>query len=468
MYNRSKRLEPDEDELYNTAKKSKATKALGRLYLETINLKKLDFDLEKICSVTLSHLNVYCCLVCGKYLQGRGKESVAFLHAINDDHHVFINTETLKVYVLPDNYEVNDFRYLDNIKYAIFPTFILQNGQNYSQKCYDLDNDSYISGFVPLNCVSGDSYANVIIHAIAHISPLRDYLLLKNKKDEYKDQLTQRLSVLVRRMWSPKLFRRHVSPYEFFQYLSILSKDSKILKTLHHKKDPKDFLLWIFNHVLSSDKSSDFKEAITGNCRGEVSVSSTKVEELTDESGKRLQFVEIHESKRSHISKFWTLSLDLPPKPLFADGRNVNNWPQVKLIDLMKKFDGTKQIHSSNSVRTYELTKLPSYLILHIDRFAHKMPMPVKNRNQAVVEFPLNMSIGGASYRLICNIVHKALPSRNGSQEEDKDLSSEWKIQILEPLSGDWYEFQDKSIRAKEKELLFLDESFLQVWEKIQ
>jgi hypothetical protein len=30
----------------------------------------LDFDFEKLCSISLSNLNVYACLVCGKYFQG--------------------------------------------------------------------------------------------------------------------------------------------------------------------------------------------------------------------------------------------------------------------------------------------------------------------------------------------------------------------------------------------------------------
>lgn len=29
----------------------------------------LDFDFEKLCSISLSHLNVYACMVCGKYFQ---------------------------------------------------------------------------------------------------------------------------------------------------------------------------------------------------------------------------------------------------------------------------------------------------------------------------------------------------------------------------------------------------------------
>lgn len=39
-------------------------------YLDTIDRTVLDFDFEKLCSVTLSNINVYACLVCGKYFQG--------------------------------------------------------------------------------------------------------------------------------------------------------------------------------------------------------------------------------------------------------------------------------------------------------------------------------------------------------------------------------------------------------------
>jgi len=31
----------------------------------------LDFDFEKLCSVSLSNMHVYACLVCGKYFQGQ-------------------------------------------------------------------------------------------------------------------------------------------------------------------------------------------------------------------------------------------------------------------------------------------------------------------------------------------------------------------------------------------------------------
>ncbi len=44
-------------------------------YLDTIDRHVLDFDFEKLCSVSLSRINVYACLVCGKYFQvGREEE----------------------------------------------------------------------------------------------------------------------------------------------------------------------------------------------------------------------------------------------------------------------------------------------------------------------------------------------------------------------------------------------------------
>ena len=38
-------------------------------YLDTVNRAVLDFDLEKVCSVSLRSTNVYACLVCGRYFQ---------------------------------------------------------------------------------------------------------------------------------------------------------------------------------------------------------------------------------------------------------------------------------------------------------------------------------------------------------------------------------------------------------------
>lgn len=93
----------------------------------------LDFDFEKLCSITLSNNNVYACLVCGKYFQGnlfiilniqvyrnieflgRGQKSCAYTHSVEIEHHVFINLHSLQFFCLPDNYEIIDSS-LDDIK----------------------------------------------------------------------------------------------------------------------------------------------------------------------------------------------------------------------------------------------------------------------------------------------------------------------------------------------------------------
>ena len=70
-------------------------------YSSQINRALLDFDFEKVCSVSTSNINVYGCLVCGKYFQGRGRSSYAYAHSIHDDHHVFMHLETSKVNFIP-------------------------------------------------------------------------------------------------------------------------------------------------------------------------------------------------------------------------------------------------------------------------------------------------------------------------------------------------------------------------------
>ena len=75
-------------------------------YLDTVARSTLDFDKARVCSATLADTNVYACCVCGKFFRGRGKSTPAYAHAIDEDHHVFVNLETTALYCLPDLYEV--------------------------------------------------------------------------------------------------------------------------------------------------------------------------------------------------------------------------------------------------------------------------------------------------------------------------------------------------------------------------
>ena len=63
--------EEDDDDAVPEKKPSKEDLSLSCPYLDTIDRNVLDFDFEKLCSVSLSRVNVYVCLVCGKYFQVR-------------------------------------------------------------------------------------------------------------------------------------------------------------------------------------------------------------------------------------------------------------------------------------------------------------------------------------------------------------------------------------------------------------
>lgn len=111
----------EEQSAYSTASRQAAPlEGYTDLYLDTINRSVLDFDFEKLCSVTLSNINVYACLVCGKYYQGRGPRSHAYFHALEVGHHVYVNMQTKKVYVLPEGYEVKS-KSLEDIKFVVDP-----------------------------------------------------------------------------------------------------------------------------------------------------------------------------------------------------------------------------------------------------------------------------------------------------------------------------------------------------------
>lgn len=147
---------PDIDEdapLVSAPKRqSEPLEGYSDLYLDTVSRAVLDFDFEKLCSVTLSNINVYACLVCGKYFQGRGPKSHAYFHALEVGHHVFINMETKRVYVLPEGYEVKN-KSLDDIKYVVDPHYSKDEVMKLDKEvrdAWDLQGKRYRPGRYPL------------------------------------------------------------------------------------------------------------------------------------------------------------------------------------------------------------------------------------------------------------------------------------------------------------------------------
>ncbi|CAG8481004.1 12765_t:CDS:10 [Racocetra fulgida] len=403
----------------------------------------LDFDFEKVCSVSLSNLNVYACLVCGKYFQGRGRNSHAYFHSLHEDHHVFINLHTLQVYVLPDGYEVKDSS-LNDIKYVLHPTFTGEQvallDQN-TKHSYDLNNKKYLPG---LNNVKANDYVNVIIQALAHIPPLRDYFILQNF--ENSTQLVQRFSILVRKIWNPQAFKGQVSPHELLQEISNAS--NKRFK-LAEQSDPIDFLCWFLNSMHKDLGGS--KKQNSSMHDGEVKVESQLVIVKTDVDEKDRSFdvdrgcisycthfflilsdfLTIYLDKLEIVttrSPFLLLNLDLPPPPLFQDEVEKNIIPQ----------------ESAGTLKRSQLVRLPNYIIFHIKRFTKNNWAAEKN--PTIVNFPIkNLDMGeylenssaenlSTHYDLIANICHEGKPGKG------KGI---YKVHVQHRGKDQWYQIQD-------------------------
>ncbi|RUS20982.1 hypothetical protein BC937DRAFT_93907 [Endogone sp. FLAS-F59071] len=474
---------------------SASTEQVSRdLYLDTINRYMLDFDFEKVCSVSLTNLNVYACLVCGKYFQGRGKTSHAYFHSLHEDHHVYINLHTLKAYVLPDGYEVTDSS-LDDIKYTVHPTFTKEQVQQLdriSKHSYDLNNRRYLPGFVGLNNVKANDYVNVAIQAFVHIPPLRDFFILEDFEEQNKSQLVMRFGMLVRKIWNPRAFKGQVSPHELLQEIS--NSSEKRFK-LTEQSDPIDFMSWFLN-TLHKDlggtrkkNSSIIYEIFQGEVRVETQILLAKEEPKNDETTR------IFDSDRAITttsSPFLFLTLDLPPPPLYQDEAEKNIIPQVPLTTILAKYDGRTAQESAGSLKRYKIMRLPQYLIFHIKRFTknnwakEKNPtivnFPIKNIDMAdcipwflisnahtrtivhthththipVVESPETEKFG-THYDLLANICHEGKPGPGNGN---------YKVHVRDRATEQWYQIQDLIVEEIMPQMIFLSESYVQIWER--
>ncbi|KAH6611228.1 hypothetical protein Trco_001248 [Trichoderma cornu-damae] len=448
------------------------------LYLDTIDRNVLDFDFEKLCSISLSNINVYACLVCGKYFQGRGVKSHAYFHSLDEDHHVFINLETQKVYVLPDGYEVKS-KSLEDIKYVSDPRYakseVAQLDRRVSRASWTLDGKEYTPGFVGMNNIKENDYLNVVVQALSHVSPLRNYLLLEDFSK--RSELVKRCSILFRKIWNPRAFKSHVSPHELLQEIALLSNKRF---TLTNQSDPVEFLSWFLNNLhlgLGGSKTKPGSSMIQRTFQGKLKVESQAITARAD-AGDRLRFEEAAEVKVD-IVRFLFLTLDLPSAPLFQDELEKNIIPQVPLGTILSKYDGKRaQEHHAQRKRYRLLHPLPPYLTLHVKRFSQNKF--VTERNPTIVTFdarnldlspyvepnPKEWPVGEPLwYDLVANVVHEAVRKRDDVADTGEEKKT-WKVQIKDKATGEWVVCQDLFVDKVQSELLYLGETYLQVWER--
>ena len=238
-------------------------------YLDTVNRSLLDFDFEHSCSISLqSGPHIYGCLVCGKFFAGRGPQTPAYIHSVDENAHaVFVHLSKGTFHCLPDDYEIKDAS-LKDISAALHPTFNIDEIREMDQKrslARDLFGKQYLPGFVGLNNLNKTDYINATVQALAHVRPLRDFFLSlgnplsnihtyhskkKNKNSSIDTStfspLAQCFGDLIRKMWSDKRFKSNVDPHMMIQAVSVASK-----KRFHIGKQAEagEFIAWLLHHL---------------------------------------------------------------------------------------------------------------------------------------------------------------------------------------------------------------------------
>ena len=451
----------DEDEdvsVYtSTARQSAPLEGYNDLYLDTINRAVLDFDFEKLCSVSLSNINVYACLVCGRYYQGRGPKSHAYFHALEIGHHVYVNMQTKKVYVLPEGYEVKN-KSLEDIKFVVDPRLSKDEVTQLDKETkdsLDLSGKRYRPGFIGLNNIKANDYFNAVVQSLAHVPPLRNFFMLADLSPN--SELALRFSTLIRKIWNNRAFKTHVSPHELLQQIS---RQSNKKFDLLHQSDPADFLSWLLNNMhlaLGGSKTKSGTSIIHKVFQGKLKVESQAITAKAN-IGDRLRFEEAAEVKVDEV-RYLMLTLDLPPAPLFQDEREKNIIPQVPLTTLLQKYDGVKPAEQLSTRKRYRLLHpLPPFLCFHIKRFSANKFVP--ERNPTIATFPVrsldmapyvepNPSVHPIGepiwYDLVANVTHEAVRIRDDSVDGEAERKV-WKVQVRDRARSEWVEIQERFV----------------------
>ncbi|KAK2639550.1 hypothetical protein Ddye_027345 [Dipteronia dyeriana] len=422
-------------------------------YLDTVNRQVLDFDFRKLCSVSLSDLNVYACLVCGKFFQGRGQRSQVYTHSLEAEHHVFINLETEKFYCIPEGYEIEDPSLYD-IRNVLNPRFSKEEIQQIDKNnlwSRALDGSNYIPGMVGLNNINLETdFVNVAIQSLMRVTQLRDFFLILENYQLCKSPIVHRFGELTRKIWHARNYKGHVSPHEFLQAVKTCKKWSQICQ----HSNPVEFMSWLLNKLhkglIGTSKKNTTTSSIIHECfQGELEVAKEIINpDSTTTETCRMPFL--------------MLGLDLPPPPLFKDVMEKNIIPQVALFNLLNKFDGktvTEVVLNLSSVARmrYRITRLPRYLIFHVGRFAKKDFFTEKN--PTLVSFPVkNLVLKDnmlKKYDLIANVVH------DGKPEEGI-----YKVFVQHKSDELWYEMQDLHVQEVLPQIVALSEAYLQIYEQ--
>lgn len=471
--------------------------------------------------MTLSPKAVYCCLVCGKFFQGRGKGTPFYQHSLETEHRVGLNLHTLSCYRMPEGDSIDDPT-LEDIRYNLRPTFTPRDIAFFSEKSptevpmvRDLHGNRYFPGLIGMNDSNGTDCFTAVIQCLVRVQKLRDYFLTRRDVwQESQSIVVRSFGELVCQMFSSRRFKSSLSAHELIQAIS--SASSKKFQ-IGERKDASQFVAWLLFELHKGSgggkkKNSSFiHECFQGEIRVETTVIELKREYEEDKVGKTSRLGPATSSsfaeptapqtrQSDHVGTFTKaqvvtntvervpflfLSLDLPTNPLFKEeSQGETVIPKTTLLQILEKYDGvtTREITLPGGrieQKRYRVTKLPPYLVLHLKRFAKNMQFDMVEKNRAVVSLPVanldmtpylephteNQNASQNSFNLIANVCHDG---GVGPGVKNAIADGSYRANVYYHPRDSWHEIKDLSIKQTMPQLVSVSETYLAVYEHSQ
>lgn len=107
-------------------------------------------------------------------------------------------------------------------------------------------------------------------------------------------------------------------------------------------------------------------------------------------------------------TKFFFLTLDIPPPALYKEDTDETSVPNCHLFEVLQKFNGKIVVEGRRERRLYRIKKFPKYLIVHYKRFTKNEFF--REKNPTIVNFPMNnLDLKDCKILKSCQIILKTI-----------------------------------------------------------
>lgn len=410
------------------------TPDMKRVRDEGVRRDRLVLDCPRVCSVTLSTVNVYCCLSCGAFLKGKGPTTPAFRHAVSENHVLFLCDATVSIVHMLDGSLVSDPQY-DDILYNYDPHYTQETASLLTSEAVCTPNGSFRPGIGGLQCPNGADWLTSSVMVVSQVDPIRNQLLVESS---YTSPLVTALSFLLRQLWNKRRWTPTVSPLLLLTVVTAMEPSF----CAGGDVDAAAFMAWLLRKLHKCFVKEKQCSAVADTLFGEVSITTVAADR----------------TRKSTVAPFTFLSLDLPKMPLFQDQSGDRTFPQVPLPSLLSAFDGATTTSKNRVQSTMHVTRVPPFLVLHFRRFLRNHFSEEKNR--ALVTFPLSglqlpHQPDTTQLDLIANLCHVS----HGTAVQG--------TYMVHLLSGtEWTAVDSDGTTIIQKPTVAQSESYIQVWKQ--